>query len=67
VENAASLVYNTVHVALPKVKESVNELTIRPIGPVGYVFHGDTRADAFDVCVPPDSGIPIRLQYAKTK
>jgi len=66
-ENAACLVYNTIHVALPGIKTSVEELPIRPIGPVGYVFYGDPNDDSVDVCVPPDAAIALKIRYANCR
>jgi hypothetical protein len=67
VENSASLVYATVHVALPKAKASVDEFPHKPIGPVGYIFYGDPNDQSFDVCVPPDAGIAVKISYAEDK
>jgi hypothetical protein len=67
VENSASLVYATVHVELPKTKASVEEFPHKPIGPVGYIFYGDPNDQSFDVCVPPDAGIPVKIRYAKDR
>jgi hypothetical protein len=64
-ENAANLMYSTIHVKLPRNKESLSEFSIKPIGPVGYVFFGDSNEDSFDVCVPPDAGIPVKIRYKK--
>lgn len=64
VENSANLMYATVNVKLPGKKKEVQEFPeIKPIGPVGYVFFGDSEPDEFDVCVPPDAGIPVRIRY----
>lgn len=64
VENSANLMYTTVNVKLPRAKKSIREFPeIRPIGPVGYIFYGESAPDEFDVSVPPDAAIPVKIRY----
>ncbi|MDR1287329.1 MAG: hypothetical protein LBK08_06945 [Treponema sp.] len=64
VENSANLMYSVINVKLPGEKKTLVEFPeIKPIGPVGYVFFGEGEPDEFDVCVPPDACIPVKIIY----
>ena len=64
IENSANLMYTTVNVKLPRAKKCIQEFPeIKPIGPVGYLFFGESEPDEFDVSVPPDAAIPVKICY----
>lgn len=63
-ENSANLMYLSAHVRLPAVKKSLSEYPeIKHVGPVDYVFYSCSQKDSFDVCIPPDAGIPVKIRY----
>lgn len=64
IENSANLMYTTVNVKLPRAKKCIQEFPeIKPIGPVGYLFFGESEPNEFDVSVPPDAAIPVKIRY----
>ena len=62
-ENPMNFQYCIMTVTLPHEKMYVQESPLRNKGPIGYIYFGDARPDRFDICVPPEAAIPIRVLY----
>lgn len=65
-ENSCNLMYLMSHVRLPRnKKEQIQFHHIKPNGPGGYIFNNDPSLISYDVVVPPDAAIPVKIRYEK--
>ena len=63
-ENSCNLMYLMSHIKLPRDKEQQIQFhDIKPCGPGGYIFNNDPSRNSFDVVVPPDAVIPVKIVY----